>query len=61
MTRKLQDIDKIYNWSKKWEMEFNVKKCKVLEMEKGNMRSSWNYKWEATQYKKQRKRKTQES
>ena len=29
--RKLQEeIDKIYNWTKMWEMEFNVKKCKVL-------------------------------
>ena len=25
-------------------MEFNVKKCKVLEMRKGNTRPGWNYK-----------------
>ncbi len=25
-------INKIYKWSKTWEMEFNIKKCHVLEM-----------------------------
>ena len=28
----LNDLNKIYEWSKTWEMEFNVKKCHVLEM-----------------------------
>ena len=28
------DINKIYEWSKTWEMEFNAKKCHVLEMGK---------------------------
>ena len=28
------DLDKIYEWSRKWEMEFNAKKCHVLEMGK---------------------------
>ena len=26
-----RDLDKILRWSKKWEMEFNTKKCKVME------------------------------
>ena len=36
-------INKIYEWNKTWEMEFNAKKCHVLEMEKSSMRSSWMY------------------
>ena len=28
-----------------WEMEFNAKKCYVLEMEKRAMRPSWAYKF----------------
>ncbi len=27
-------LNKIWNWSKKWEMEFHVKKCLVMEMGK---------------------------
>ena len=34
------DINKIYEWSKTWKMEFNAKKCHVLEMGKGAMRKS---------------------
>ncbi len=26
-----QDLDKIWDWSLKWEIEFNVKKCNVME------------------------------
>ncbi len=26
-----QNLDKIWDWSLKWEMEFNVKKCSVME------------------------------
>ena len=37
-------INKIYEWSKTWEMEFNAKKCHVLEMEKSALRASWTYK-----------------
>ena len=37
-------INKIYEWSKTWEMEFNAKKCHVLGMEKNAMRSSWTFK-----------------
>ena len=38
------DINKINQWSKTWEIEFNAKKCHVLEMGNGAMRSSWTYK-----------------
>ena len=38
------DINKISEWSKTWQMEFNTKKCDVLEMGKSGMRSSWTYK-----------------
>ena len=34
----------IYEWSKTWEMEFDAKKCHVLEMGKSAMRPSWMYK-----------------
>jgi len=26
------DLDKLVTWSQKWQMEFNVKKCKVLHV-----------------------------
>ena len=29
-----RDLDKIWNWSQTWEMEFNIKKCSVLEFGK---------------------------
>ena len=38
------DLNKIYKWSKKWEMEFNVKKCHVMEMGKSEKRPNWKYK-----------------
>ena len=34
----------LYEWSKTWEMEFNAKKCHVLEMGKSTIRPSWTYK-----------------
>ena len=37
-------INKIYEWSKTWEMEFIAKKCHVWEMGKSAMRPSWIYK-----------------
>ena len=37
------DINKIYEQSKTWEMEFNAKKCHVLEMGKSAIRPSWTY------------------
>lgn len=38
-----EDLSKIYRWSQEWEMEFNAKKCKVLEMGKSKRRPSGNY------------------
>ena len=29
-----RDIDKIYEWSKRWKLEFNAKKSHVMEMGK---------------------------
>lgn len=29
-----RDIDKIYDWSQRWMLEFNAKKCYVMEMGK---------------------------
>ena len=38
-----KDLDNILEWSHKWEMEFNVKKCKVMEFGKGRNRTTSNY------------------
>lgn len=38
------DLDRIYKWSRVWEMDFNAKKCRVLEMGKSERRPTWNYK-----------------
>ena len=38
------DLNKINEWSKRWEMEFNIHKCHVMEMGKSEMRPSWTYK-----------------
>ena len=38
------DIDKIHAWSQRWKLEFNAKKCHVLEIGKSKNRPSWNYK-----------------
>ena len=36
--RKLQeDLNRLYNWSQKWDMQFNVSKCSVMSVGKGNM------------------------
>ena len=39
-----RDIDKIYEWSLRWKLEFNAKKCHVMEMGKGKRRPVWDYK-----------------
>ncbi len=31
-------VNKIFKWSKTWEMEFNLKKCHVLEMRESKIR-----------------------
>ncbi len=38
-----QDLEKIGEWSLKWEMEFNAKKCSVLEFGKSGRRIEGNY------------------
>ena len=37
------DINKIYKWSKTWEIKFNVRKCEVLTMGKSTVRRSWTH------------------
>ena len=45
MTKILQDdIDKIHAWSLRWKLEFNAKKCHVMEFGKSKKRPSWTYK-----------------
>ena len=39
-----KDIDKIYEWSLKWKLEFNAKKCHVMELGKSRRRPIWEYK-----------------
>ena len=38
-----EDLRKIYEWSQMWEMEFNAKKCKILEMGRSDKRTTGNY------------------
>lgn len=38
-----QDLDKISEWSRKWEMAFNTNKCSVLEFGKSSRRVAGNY------------------
>lgn len=37
------DLEKIWKWGQKWEMEFNVKKCSVMEFGKSKNRISGIY------------------
>ena len=37
------DLNKIYEWSKRWEMEFNANKCKVMELGKSKRRQTKQY------------------
>ena len=42
--RKLQDdMNKLHEWSKTWQMEFNVNKCHVIKFGKSEKRPQWNY------------------
>ncbi len=41
-----KDIDKIHAWSQRWKLEFNFRKCHILEIGKSEKRPSWNYKME---------------
>ena len=38
-----EDLNKIWRWSKKWQMEFNVDKSQVMEMGSGRRRPTWTY------------------
>ena len=43
--RELQgDIEKIDEWNKRWKLDFNAKKCHVMELGKSKRRPKWNYK-----------------
>lgn len=39
-----RDLERIWEWSQKWEMDFNVKKCSVMEFGKSKKRITWEYK-----------------
>ena len=39
-----EDLDKIYEWSVKWQMEFNINKCHVMKMGKSKYRPCKTYK-----------------
>ncbi len=41
-----KDLDKIWEWSKKWEMEFNVNECHVMEMGKSEKDQAGHINWE---------------
>jgi len=38
------DLDNLVKWSEKWQMTFNVEKCKVMHLGKGNRKYSYNMK-----------------
>ena len=44
--RELQgdNIDKIDEWSKRWKLDLNAKKCHVMELGKCKRRQKWKYK-----------------
>ncbi|MPC48327.1 hypothetical protein E2C01_042095 [Portunus trituberculatus] len=44
-----QCINKTYEWSKKWKLEFNAKKCHIMELGKCKRRLVWNYLMEEEQ------------
>ena len=42
--RELQkDLRKLYDWSHKWQMEFNAEKCHVMKFGKSAKRPHWDY------------------
>ena len=38
-----QHLNKLGNWSTKWEMDFNIKKCSIMEFGKSKMRIHGQY------------------
>ena len=50
---KLQrDLDKIGEWSRTWQMEFNLNKCKIMEFGRSKRRVHWDYKMGGVSLKK---------
>ncbi len=39
-----RDLDTVWGWSEKWDMEFTIKKCSVIEFEKSAIRVKGHYK-----------------
>ena len=37
------DLDKVNDWATKWQIEFNSKKCSLMEFGKNNKRVKGNY------------------
>ena len=37
-----EDINKLVEWSNKWQMNFNVDKCSVMHIRHNNMQSNYN-------------------
>ena len=37
-----RDLDKLFNWSQTWQMDFNINKCKVLNIGSYNDKFSYN-------------------
>ena len=51
--RKLQeDLDKVGQWGRKWQMEFNTSKCKVVEFGRSKRRVHWDYMMEGVKLEK---------
>ncbi len=38
-----EDLDKVGEWGRKWQMEFNLSKCRVMEFGKSKRRVHWEY------------------
>ena len=52
-----EDLDKIGEWSRTWQMEFNMKKCKVVEFGKSKRRVHFHHKMENFNLKKSQEEK----
>ncbi len=39
-----KDLTKLYEWSQKWQMEFNADKCHVMKFGKSEIGPDWEYK-----------------
>ena len=51
--RKLQeDLDRVERWGRKWQMEFNTSKCKVVEFGRSKRRVHWDYMMEGVKLEK---------